>query len=283
MHDKKISGNFKHYNMLNLLKTEWLKIKKYPAFWWMLGIVALSYPGMNYMLYSNGYKDELNNKTMGPILRMLPNPFTFPDVWQTVAFISSIFVFLPSVVVIMFITNEYTYKTHRQNIIDGWSREDFMMSKMIDVIIICLLATVLYIITTIVIGVINSDNSNGNFWEGTKYIGLFFLQLFSQLSIALLIAFLVRKAFIALGLFLFYYFPLEPIHVQLGKKWANGIGEYLPFEISDRLIPYPRWFIRDENEWNTLIAQSNIHILYTILLLGATWGICFWVNKKRDL
>ena len=123
--------------------------------------------GMNYMLYSNGYKDQLNDKTMGPILRLMPNPFTFPDVWQTVAFISSIFVFL-LVVVIMFITNEYTYKTHRQNIIDGWSREDFLMSKMIDVIIICLLATVLYILTTTVIGVINSGNANGTFGRGHK-------------------------------------------------------------------------------------------------------------------
>lgn len=269
--------------MSSLLKTEWLKIKKYPAFWWMLGIVAISYPGMNYAIYVNGYKDQLTDKTMGPILRMLPNPFTFPDAWQTVAFVSSLFVFLPSIVVIMFITNEFTYKTHRQNIIDGWSRNNFMMSKMIDVGIITLIVTLLYAITAFIIGTVNSGNANGNFWEGTKYIGLFYLQLFSQLSIALLIALLVRKAFIALGIFLCYYFPVEPILVQVAKKWANGIGEYLPLEISDRLIPYPRWFFRKESDWKALLEQSNIHIVYTIILLLATWGICFWVNNKRDL
>ncbi len=269
--------------MSSLLKTEWLKIKKYPAFWLMLVIVSISYPGMNYMLYVSGYKDQLADKTMGPVLRLLPNPFTFPDVWQTVAFISSLFVFLPSVLVIMFITNEYTYKTHRQNIIDGWSRKDFMMSKMIDVAIICLVATILYIITAFVIGTINTDTVKGNIWDGTKYIGLFFLQVFSQLSIAFLIAFLIRKAFMALGIFLFYYFPLEPYLVAMGKKWANDAGEYLPLEISDRLIPFPRWFTKEESEWKALIEQSNIHIVYTILLLIATWGICFWINKKRDL
>ena len=269
--------------MSSLLKTEWLKIKKYPAFWWMLIIVAVSYPGMNYMLYVNGYKDQLNDKTMGPLLRMLPNPFTFPDVWQTVAFISSLFIFLPSVLVIMFITNEYTYKTHRQNIIDGWSRRDFMLSKMIDVAIISLVATLLYVVTAIVIGTINTPDNGGNIWEGTKYIGLFFLQVFSQLSIALLIAFLVRKAFIALGLFLFYYFPLEPLLVELGKKWANDAGEFLPLEISDRLIPFPRWFTREESEWRALIEQSNVHIAYTFAVLVLTWAICFWINKKRDL
>ncbi len=269
--------------MSSLIKTEWLKIKKYPAFWWMLGIVALSYPAMNYVIYENGYKDQLASKKMGPILQMLPNPFTFPDAWQTVAFISSLFVFLPAIVVIMFITNEYTFKTHRQNIIDGWSRNQFMMSKMIDVAIISVIVTILYTITAFVIGSINSGNAHGNFWEGTKYIGLFFLQLFSQLSIALFLALMVRKAFMALGIFLFYYFPLEPILVHLAKDWARGMGEYLPLEISDRLIPYPRWFVREESEWKDMLVQSNMHILYTVLLLVVTWGICFWVNKKRDL
>lgn len=269
--------------MASLSKTEWLKIKKYPAFWWMTAIVALAYPGMNYAIYSNGYKDQLNDKTMGPILQMLPNPFTFPDVWHTVAYISSVFVFLPSIVVIMFITNEYTYKTHRQNIIDGWSRKEFMTSKMIDVAIISLLVTILYVLTAIVIGVANSESAGTVFGEQTKYIGLFFLQTFSQLSIALLIALLVRKAFIALGIFLFYFFPLEPFLVAMAQKHANGIGEYLPLEISDRLIPFPRWFIRDENDWKAVVAQSNVHILYTIVLLGLTWGICFWINSKRDL
>lgn len=269
--------------MASLVKTEWLKIKKYPAFWLMLTIVALSYPGMNYAIYVNGYKDSLSDSKMGPILQMLPNPFTFPDAWQTVAFISSIFVFLPSIVVIMFITNEYTYRTNRQNIIDGWSRTDFMMSKLIDVGFITLLITLLYTLTAFVIGTVNASNGNGSAWSGTKYIGLFFLQQFSQLSLALLVALLVRKAFVALGLFLFYYFPLEPILVQVAKKRLNSTGEFFPLEISDRLIPYPRWFVRKDSEWQSLIDQSNTHIFYTFLVLALTWTLCFWINQKRDL
>lgn len=267
--------------MGNLLKTEWLKLKKYWAFWWMTGLVAIAYPAMNYIVYINGYKDRLNDPRVGTFFRMLPNPFTFPDVWQTVAFISSCFIFLPAIVVIMFITNEYTYKTHRQNVIDGWSRKDFMMSKMIDVAIISLLATVVYFFTALVIGTVNSDHAN--IWEGTQYIGLFFLQTFSQLSLALLIALLVRKAFIALGIFIFYFFPLEPILEGICRKYSITQREFLPLEISDRLIPYPRWFIKDQTEWDALIRQSHLHIIYTVLLLLLTWGICFWINSKRDL
>ncbi|GAB4091306.1 ABC transporter permease subunit [Flaviaesturariibacter terrae] len=268
--------------MTNVIRTEWLKMRKYPAFWAMLGIIALSYPGMNYMFYSSGYKDQLADKQMGPILSMLPNPFTFPDAWTTVAYISSLFIFLPALMVIMFISNEYSFKTHRQNIIDGWSRTDFLVGKLIDVLLVSVLVTVLYAVTAFIIGSINSG-AGVHPWEGSRFIGLFFLQVLAQLSLALLLALVVRKAFIALGLFMFYYFPLEPFIVAISKKRGYKWGEYMPLEISDRLIPFPRWFTRDETEWKTAVAQSNAHIGYTLLLIAVCWLLCFWINKKRDL
>ena len=137
----------------NLIKTEWLKIKKYPAFWWMTGIVLLTYPGINYIFYQI-YRELLdkNDQAAAVLKMMVGNPFTFPEVWHTVAYASSIFVIIPSIVVIMFITNEYTYKTHRQNIIDGWSRNEFMISKMIDVLIISVIITLLYALVALVVG-----------------------------------------------------------------------------------------------------------------------------------
>jgi ABC-type transport system involved in multi-copper enzyme maturation permease subunit len=182
----------------------------------------------------------------------------------------------------MFITNEYTYKTHRQNIIDGWGRQQFLLSKMIDVLLVSLLVTILFFIIALIIGYSIISNKTGSVWNETQYLGLFFLQTFSQLSLAFLVAFLVRKAFIALGVFLFYFFA-EAIYAQFAKHQLNDIGRYMPLEISDRLVPAPRFFFRQESQWNEAVAQSHIHILYTVLLLFLTWGICFWINKKRDL
>jgi hypothetical protein len=268
--------------MTHLLKTEWLKIKKYRAFWWMFGIVSLSYPGINYLFY-NFYATRQDYKTVGELLKMLRHPFAFPDVWQTVAFLSSWFIFLPAVVVIMLITNEYTYKTHRQNIIDGWSRNQFMLAKMVDVLILSLVTTTLCFIVTLVIGYLNIDSASSDVFSDIKFIGLFFLQSFTQLSIAFLIAFLVRKAFIALGIFVFYFFPLEPLLVQLTRERANDIGRFLPLEISDRLIPYPRFINPDSKNWETLMKASNLHIFYSVILLILVWALCFRLNKKRDL
>jgi ABC-type transport system involved in multi-copper enzyme maturation permease subunit len=182
----------------------------------------------------------------------------------------------------MFITNEYTYKTHRQNIIDGWSRQQFLTAKLINVIMISLLTTMLFTIVALVIGSVNRTDEN--VWENSKYIPLFALQSFAQLSIAFFIAFLARKAFIALGIFLFYFIILEPIIVGLGKWKLNDAGRFMPLEISDRLIPVPAFLGRfDEQNYKIMMASINQHVIYTIIMIALVWAVCFWINNRRDL
>ena len=78
--------------MFSLLQREWLKIKKYPAFWAMLIIVLLTYPAANLMFY-NVYLNITTQKGTDMLAKMLlGNPFAFPETWHTVAYISSFFV-----------------------------------------------------------------------------------------------------------------------------------------------------------------------------------------------
>lgn len=271
--------------MTSLIKTEWLKIRKYPAFWGMAAIVTLSYPGINYLFF-RGFKNLMEHgkeKATLVMKMLLGNPFTFPEVWHTVAWASSIFVFIPSIVVIMFITNEYSYKTHRQNIIDGWSRNQFLAGKLIDVLIISLITTAIFVAIALLIGYVNINEGSHNIWEQSNYIGLFLLQTLSHLSIAFLIAFLFRKAFIALGVFLFYKI-VEKILVLIAMFKANDLGRFLPLEISNRLIPSPAFMGKfDAEGYKNSLALINQHIIYSIILLIITWTICFWINKRRDL
>jgi ABC-type transport system involved in multi-copper enzyme maturation permease subunit len=268
-----------------LIKTEWLKIKRYRAFWWLTGITALSYPGINTIFY-NVYKELVEKQSAaGKMARQyLGQPFAFPEAWHTVAYFSSWFVFIPSVVIIMFITNEYTFKTHRQNIIDGWSRNQFLAGKMANVLITSLVITLLCFSVALVTGILNTEKETVPMWSKLHYIGLFALQTFSQLSIAFLFGFLIRKAFIALGAFLFYCIIFEPILVAYLREKANDEGKWLPLEISDRLIPVPSFLGKlDQEAYQRSLANINEHIIYTILLTTLIWAICFRVNNRRDL
>lgn len=274
--------------MLSLIKIEWLKIKKYPAFWWMLGIVALTYPGINTMAYY-GYREAVNGKEMtNNIARLLlGNPFSFPEAWHSVAYFSSFFVILPSLLVIMLVTNEYTFRTHRQNIIDGWSRAQFITSKLFDVLIVSVITTLVYLIVATSFG-IYADSSTTFQWNlQLQYIPLFLLQTFAQLSIAFLLGYLVKKAFIALGIFLFYYLVIENIAVAYARFKMDDIGRFMPFEISDRLIPSPAFFSRwgkdAKASYDRALGLVPEHIIYTILLTTSIWLICYAVHKRRDL
>ena len=72
--------------------------------------------------------------------------------------------------------------------------------------------------------------------------------------------------------------------VGLAHRYANDMGEFLPFEISDRLIPPPAFWGRiDAEAYQKALGQINSHILYTIILTSIIWLICFRINSKRDL
>ena len=271
--------------MTTLIRTEWLKMRKYNAFWWIMGITLLSYPGINYIFYY-AY-DELTNKPdqFSQYAKMaIGNPFTFPEVWHTVAFFSSLFVFIPAVVIIMLICNEYTFRTHRQNVIDGWSRAQFITSKLIDVLIMSVIITILYVIVTLITGFSNPQSLMTDYWGQIKYVGLFLLQTFSQLSIAFLMGFLIRKAFLALGVFLFYYLVFENIIIGILQWKGFTAGNYFPLEISDRLIPRPAFASRIDIEgYQRQINEIPLHVGLTIVFTVLLWLICYRINNRRDL
>jgi hypothetical protein len=277
--------------MFSLIQIEWLKIKKYPAFWAMLIIVLLTYPAANLMFY-NVYLDITTQKGTQMLAKMfLGNPFAFPETWHTVAYISSFFVILPSILVIMLVTNEYQYKTQRQNVIDGWTRRQFMASKLIDVFIVSAITTLLYTLVAIGFSIYADTFDPTKMWEQSYYIGLFFLQTFAQLSIAFLLGYLIKKAFIALGIFLFYYLIVENIATGYLKvkatKIGGDIGRYLPFEISDRMIVAPAFIGRFGKDIKTAYEKSlsevPSQIALSLLLTTAIWAFCFFMHRKKDL
>jgi hypothetical protein len=128
-------------------------------------------------------------------------------------------------------------------------------------------------------------------WDQSYYIGLFFLQTFAQLSIAFLLGYLIKKAFISLGIFLFYYLIVENIatgYIKLkAEKIGSDIGRFLPFEISDRMIVAPAFmgrFGKDlKDAYEKALSEVPSQIILSILLTTAIWAFCFLIHRKKDL
>ena len=91
------------------------------------------------ILFFIGYQELTNQAQQGKRIAKMAfgNPFTFPEAWHTVAYFSSLICIYSCCDDhhVHYVMN-IRFKTHRQNIIDGWSRNQFMSSKLIDVGII---------------------------------------------------------------------------------------------------------------------------------------------------
>lgn len=217
--------------MLHLLKIEWLKLRNYKAFWIFLGLYIIGLFSINYVLYQ--FQNEI--KKSGMPFELLP--YNYPKVYQTIAWISSWLLYFPGMLIILVISNEYSFKTHRQNIIDGLTRREFILSKILVALSLALVTTLF----TFIIAVIYGSYFSGSFsFEGIEYILYCFLQSLCYLFFAMILAVLLRRSGLALAIFFLYGLIFEQLigrFVDIKVLQSNSFWYYMPLEASDVLIP----------------------------------------------
>jgi len=96
--------------------------------------------------------------------------------------------------------------------------------------------------------------------------------------------FLLRSAAMSLGVFIFSSLILEPLLGRALRAAGTNAGHFLPFEVSNRLIPPPVfWGKIDPAEYQRSMAETGHHVIYTVVFSAAVWMLCFRLNGRRDL
>lgn len=250
--------------MLHLLKLEWLKVKNYKAFWIFLGLYIIALFAINWIAFQ--IQGEV--KKNGVPLTIFP--YDFPAVYQTIAWVSSWLLYFPGMLMILVITNEYNYKTHRQNIIDGLTRQQFVTAKIVFGLAIAVITTLSCFLIAIYFG---SDYNNGSIsFHGIEYIGYSFIQTLNYLFLAMILAVLMRRSGLALAIFFLYGLVFEQlIGGLIDFKFLNGgtTRFYLPLEASDTLIPvtfFKELFYKNAPSQTTLLIMCFVYISLFIIL-----------------
>ena len=83
--------------------------------------------------------------------------FNFPIIWHITTFFSALFKFFFAIVVVSMIGNEYSNKTLKQNLIDGLSKKEFILSKFYVIVFFSLISTVIIFIISLILGLIYSS------------------------------------------------------------------------------------------------------------------------------
>ena len=204
-------------------------------------------------------------------------PFSFPNVWHTVSYFSSFILFIPGLMLITSITNEYTFKTIRQNIIDGWSRLQFIQVKIALVIILSVISTIFVFLTAFVFGSFSPDHFS---FLKIEFIGYYLIQAVSYSMVALLISLIVKRSGLAIGIFFIYSAIIENmLGAFLNYNTRNmtsfkGLGDYLPLNTTDNLIPFP--FFRNVIKFGT---QPSLYVLLALSVIYL--GLYYYFSVRK--
>ena len=219
--------------MIRNLQIEWMKIKNYRVFQvfsilYMLGILIIIY--IFYNIYT-----QLTGRITGRDDSDLFMLFSEDTIWTTVCFSTSFLLYLPGMIIINLFINEVNFKTHRQNIIDGWKRETFIYTKIGLILCISVAVTIMNILATLLMCYVT--NTNFSIIPGLDVLGFSFIQSFVYMMFALLLATFLRRSGVAIIVYFIYGLLLEHIFMWLLWKVAPGAQHFLPLQVVDSLIP----------------------------------------------
>ena len=104
--------------------------------------------------------------------------FNFPYIWHFNTYIASLFKIFLAIVIVSMMANEYTYGTLKQNLIDGLSKKEFILSKFLVVGTFAVASTLFVFVMSLILGYsFSSYNEMGIVFSDLEYLLAFFVKL----------------------------------------------------------------------------------------------------------
>ncbi|MEM6721129.1 MAG: ABC transporter permease subunit [Bacteroidota bacterium] len=275
--------------MLRLLQIEfqklWLnrtsRILIYVSFVFPLSILILSSLRINFF----GIRIDLSETQI----------FEFPYIWHITTYFIAFFKFFFAIVVVSMIGNEYSNRTLKQNLIDGLSKKEVILSKFYFILGYSLIVTALVFAITLFIGIVNAPSSSlflDIIFNGSEFILAYFLKLLTFFSFCLLAGVLIKRSAFALGFLFVFYITEMILYALTWNKWANEvvakeIFQFFPFNSMANLIDEPiSRMINVNNPEQALVTDYAVH-WYEIAIALSWTAIYIFLSyrllKRRDL
>ena len=259
--------------MLHLLQIDLKKLTSYRTFWVICGLYFLTLgfttaSGMEILKWLasliDGFGQEIN-------VNRIPL-YHFPDIWQNLIWISGLFKLVLSVMVVISITNEYQYRTIRQNIIDGMSRWEFILSKILTNVLLSVMSVAMIFFIATVTGLIYTPEIQwSDFFNGMEFFLAYFLEVFAFLSYALMLGIFVQRSGLTIVLLMLSHMIEAIIKVNVFREsFQENIGwlkQLFPLESISNMVPLP--FAR------YAFQQIQDHVSWIAVVIVLVWTFLF--------
>lgn len=226
--------------MLHLLKIDLKKLTSYRTFWVVCGLyfITLAFStasGMEFLKWIARTFEDFGSKLN---INRIPL-YHFPDVWLNLIYFSGLFKIVLAIMTVISITNEFQYRTLRQNVIDGLSRWQFLSTKILTNVLLSFLSVAMILVIAFVTGLIYTPSINWNFvFADMEFLIAYFLEIFAFLSYALMLGVLVQRSGLTIILLLLSHM-LEAIVRENIDEYVPWLIQFFPMESISNLVPMP--------------------------------------------
>ncbi|MFK8059831.1 MAG: ABC transporter permease [Polaribacter sp.] len=223
--------------------------------------------------------------------------FNFPYIWHFNTFIAALLKFFLLLVIVSMMANEYSYKTLKQNLIDGLSKKEFILSKFYTVIAFAFISTVFIFLVSLILGLFYSDyNEFAIITSDLEYLFAFFLKLVGFFSMGLFFGILIKRSAFAVGGLIIYFFIEFFSYLYIAgsnrsQEFADSIYQFFPFKSLWNLIEEPFSRLGAVRSVASQVGETftkSYDVEFTTILIVSVWTYIFIylsyaLLKKRDL
>jgi len=226
--------------------------------------------------------------------------FNFPLVWHMSTYFTSFLKIFIAIVIVSLTASEYSNRTIKQNLIDGLSKKELVLSKFYFVVVLAILTTVVVFIASMILGLIYSDyNEFGIIFSDLQFLGAFFLSHLIFFCFCLFAGILLKRSAFALGfVFVWYIFEgiVNLVSIGLDKYYDLSIYDWvlhiLPLNAMSNLIKQPFTRVGLVDSGLNQLGSGGLEFEYAVEWIDVAsvliWSSLFiywsyWLIKRRDL
>jgi ABC-2 type transport system permease protein len=225
------------------------------------------------------------------------NLFRFPYIWQVTAWVASWFNLFLAILIMVYTCNEYTFRTFRQNLIDGLSRMDLFVGKSTVIFLLAIYAVILLVLVSVVMGIIHTRQFTfASVFSHISVAGIYFIQAVGYMYLGLLFANVFKNSALSIVSFLVVRLIFEPI---LRTFFDPFVRLFFPMKVITGLTPMPEILsITSDTNYTTQAGRSALDFseiglagpeisIFTTILVAMGYILLFaaasyYILKKRD-
>jgi ABC-2 type transport system permease protein len=240
---------------LHLLKIDLKKMTSYRTFWVVCGLyfITLGFGAATGMEFLKWLARTFEKFGQDINVDRIPL-YHFPDVWMNLIWAGGLLKVLLAIMVVISVTNEFTYRTVRQNIIDGLSRAEFLISKTLTNVMLSLMSVVMIFVIGLVTGMIYSPSIEiSMIFTDVEFFLAYFMEIFFFLSYALMLSMLIQRSGLTIIVLLLSQMIEAIIKANIDDYFPSVIPFFPMQSIWDLIdMPFPRYALMEIRDYVSL-------------------------------